>query len=288
MDQFLCRSDEVTAQSALWAPPPGSRAVDPSPQELGTRNRRLAHEGVAAAQELLVKRYRLSESREGFELLRSVSQQCNVKLHTLADAVVRVPAPDRDARLWFPARRRHDPPRLPGLMLEPGSRGSQGAVLKAVLHRVLSIAQTPMGNVQLLNGDRLHLARHTGLNSYFTEFFAFVEGSTTACAEAAAQRRQVTVGDVASAEVFDEASRYAILQAGSRAVHSVPLTHAGGAVLGMVSSHHEHPVVGFTGAQLAAFQRTGADVGRWLSWHWNTVVLDALERLHATATRRPD
>lgn len=289
MDQFLCRPEEVTAQ---YGPPdsaPSSRAVHQSLEELATRNRRLAHKGVAAAQGLLVERYRLDEARDGFELLRTVSQQCNVKLHTLADAVVRVPAPDRDARLWFPARRRHDPPRLPGLSLEPGSRGAQGAVLKAVLHRVLSIAQTPMGNVQLLDGDRLHLARHAGLNRYFTEFFAFVDGSTTACGQAAAQRRQVTVGDVASAEVFDEASRHAILQAGSRAAHSVPLTSGSGAILGMVSSHHERPVADFTTAQLAAFQQTGAHTGRWLSWHWNTVVLDALERLHATATatRRP-
>ncbi|WP_309030632.1 hypothetical protein [Streptomyces alfalfae] len=28
---------------------------------------------------------------------------------------------------------------------------------------------------------------------------------------------------------------------------------------------------------------TANDVGRWLSWHWHTIVLDALERLHAQA-----
>ncbi|MEW2266282.1 ANTAR domain-containing protein [Streptomyces sp. NPDC047853] len=240
---------------------------------------------MSAAQELLVERYGLGSPGEGFELLKTVSQQCNVKLHTLADAVVRVPAPDRDARMWFPGRRRASPPRLPGLMLEPGSRGSQGAVLRAVLHRVLSITQTPMGNVQLRDGNRLHLARHTGLNTYFTDFFAFVDTPTTACSQAAAERRQVTVRDVASAELFDEASRYAILQTGSRAVHSVPLTTSRGTVLGMVSSHHEHSLTGFTTAQLAALQQTGTDIGRWLSWHWNTVVLDALERLHITVTR---
>nr|WP_254399282.1 GAF domain-containing protein [Streptomyces sp. AC602_WCS936] len=264
---------------------PAPRVVYRSPEELGERNRRLAHEGVSAAENLLVERYGLRGAGEGFELLKTVSQQCNVKLHTLADAVLRVPAPDRGAGVWFPGRRRLSPPRLPGLMLEPGSRGSQGAVLKAVLHWVLSITQTPMGNVQLMDGNRLHLARHTGLNRYFTEFFAFVDAPPTLCSRAAAQRRQVTVRDVASADVFDEASRYAILQAGSQAAHSVPLTTGRGTVLGMVSSHHERPLTGFTTAQLAALQQTGDDVGRWLSWHWNTIVLDALERLHATATR---
>ncbi len=287
MGQPSCRPDGTSAPSApstsCLAPP----EMCPTPEELGARNRRLAHEGVSAAEKLLVERYGLSDAGEGFELLKAASQQSNVKLHTLADAVLRVPAPDHGAEVWFPGRRRYSPPRLPGLMLEPGSCGSQGAVLKAALHRVLSITQTPMGNVQLRDGSRLHLARHTGLNRYFTDFFAFVEGPTTLCAQAAAERRQVTVRDVARADVFDEASRYAILQTGSRAAHSVPLTTGRGTVVGMVSSHHERPLTGFSTAQLQALQQTGTDVGRWLSWHWNTVVLDALERLHATATRPP-
>ncbi|MFE6286573.1 GAF and ANTAR domain-containing protein [Streptomyces sp. NPDC057877] len=277
--------DALSASSPPSAPALASRVVLPSPEELGARNRRLARERVSRAEGLLVKRYGLASAAEGFELLKTVSQRSNVKLHTLADAVLRTPAPDRDAQVWFPGRRRHDPPRLPGLQLDPGSRSSQGAVLKAVLHRVLSITQTPMGNVQLMDGDRLHLTRHTGLNTYFTEFFAFVDAPTTACSQAAAERRQVTVRDVASADVFDEASRHAILQTGSRAAHSVPLTSGRGTVLGMVSSHHERPLAGFTAAQLQALRQTGTDVGRWLSWHAHTVVLDALEHLHATATR---
>ncbi|MBT2409862.1 ANTAR domain-containing protein [Streptomyces sp. ISL-12] len=269
------------------ATPSGSRPVQWDPrwaqEELDLRNRGLGHAGVGRAQNVLAKRYHLASADQAFELLRTVSQQSNIKLHTLADAVVRTPAPDQDAPLWFPGRARVSPPRLPGLSLDRGSRGSQGAVLKAALHRVLSITQTPMGNVQLAESGRLHLARHTGLNTYFTDFFAFVDAPTTACSQAAAERRQVTVRDVATADVFDEASRFAILQAGSRAAHSVPLTNGKGGVLGMVSSHHERPLAGFTSAQLHALQQTGTDVGRWLSWHWHTVVLDALERLHAQA-----
>ncbi|GAA3310335.1 hypothetical protein GCM10020295_77150 [Streptomyces cinereospinus] len=94
--------------------------------------------------------------------------------------------------------------------------------------------------------------------------------------------------DVATADVFDEASRHAILQAGSRAAHSVPLADHRGVVWGMVSSHHARPLVGFTRAQLTALQRTGSDTGRWLSWHWHTVVLDALEDLHAAAAGGAD
>lgn len=282
MSQLPRSPEEAVAE----APSSSGEAGAPrrSQEELDARNRLFGHAGVADAQEILVDRYRLTSVQEALTLLKSASQRFNVKLHTLADAVVRTPAPDGDTVLWFPRRARHSPPRLPGLSLDRGSHGSQGAVMKATLNRVLSITQTPMGNVQLAGSGRLHLARHTGLNKYFTDFFAFVDAPTTACSQAAAERRQVTVTDVATAAVFDEASRHAILQTGSRAAHSVPLVSRAGAVLGMVSSHHERPLRGFTRAQLAALQQTGTDAGRWLSWHRSTVVLDALEHLHATAT----
>ncbi|WAU83266.1 GAF and ANTAR domain-containing protein [Streptomyces sp. Qhu-G9] len=261
----------------------GSGASRWRQNDLDQRNRLYGHHGVARAQEVLVKRYGFASTGEAFALLKDISQRCNIKLATLADAVVRTPAPDHDTELWFPNRPRYDPPGLPFL---PGGRDrhtSQGLVLKAVLHRVLSITQTPMGNVQLAESGRLRLARHAGLNKYFTDFFAFVDASTTLCSQAAAERRQVTVRDVATSPLFDEASRHAVLQANSRAAHSVPLVNRAGVPLGMVSSHHEQPLAGFTHAQLAALWQTGVDSGRWLSWHWNTVVLDALEQLHTTA-----
>lgn len=263
--------------------PPAQREARWTQEDLDLRNRGMGHAGVARAQDILAKRYGLDSTERAFALLRTVSQQSNIKLHTLADAIVRTPAPDFDAPLWFPGRARFGPPPLPGLSIDTGSPGSQGAVLKAALHRVLSVTQTPMGNVQLAQSGRLHLARHTGLNPYFTDFFAFVDAPTTACSQAAAERRQVTVPDVATAPVFDEASRHAILQTGSRAAHSIPLTNGRGAVLGMVSSHHDRPLAGFTRAQLHTLHQTANDVGRWLSWHWHTIVLDALERLHAQA-----
>ncbi|MFD9393016.1 ANTAR domain-containing protein [Streptomyces sp. NPDC060000] len=273
--------------SPAYAPDPGSGqegAQRWQQDDLDLRNRLFGRAGVARAEGLLLQRYGLGSTDEAFALLRGVSQRFNIKLSTLADAVVRTPAPDHDTRLWFPRRARPARPWLPGLPVE-GNGTSQGAVVKAVLQRVLSITQTPMGNVQLAESGRLRLARHTGLNKYFTDFFAFVDAPTTSCSQAATQRRQITVRDVATDEVFDEASRHAILQTGSRAAHSVPLVNGVGVPLGMVSSHHERPLTELTHAQLAALRQTGLDVGRWLAWHWNTVVLDALEYLHATGTR---
>lgn len=244
------------------------------------RNRLHARPGISLAQGILMERYRLSDPATAFTLLREASQRRNIKLHTLADAVIRTPAPDHDAAVWFPGRARYSPPPLPGVPVAPADRTSHGAVLSGVLRRVLSITQAGMGNVQLVEGGVLRLEKHTGLNRRFTDFFAFVEGSTTSCSEASEQRRQVTVPDVAAADVFDEESRAAILQAGSRACHSVPLVDRAGPVLGVVSSHHTRPLAGFTHAQLRSLAETGEAAGRWLSWYRRTVVLDALEHLH--------
>ncbi|MEV4048339.1 MULTISPECIES: ANTAR domain-containing protein [unclassified Streptomyces] len=68
---------------------------------------------------MLARRYRLECADAAFELLKTSSQRSDVKLHTLADAVVRTAAPDRDATPWFPGRARFGPPRLPGA--PPGS-----------------------------------------------------------------------------------------------------------------------------------------------------------------------
>ncbi|MFE1009772.1 ANTAR domain-containing protein [Streptomyces sp. NPDC058794] len=247
------------------------------------RNRRLAHAGVARAQEILVGRYRLAGSEASFELLRQTSQRFNIKLHTLADAVTHVPPPGPGAAQWFPRRARYSPPPLPGLGVEGAERRHHGAVLRAAMRRMLHITDTGMGNVQLAENGLLRLEKHTGLNQEFTDFFAFVQDSTTACAQAAQERRQVTVKDAAVADIFDDGSRHAILQAGARGVHSLPLTSPSGAVLGMVSCHHERPLPGLTQAQLTALDGLGTQVGRWLLWHRHTVVLDALEHLHTVS-----
>ncbi|MFE1797922.1 GAF and ANTAR domain-containing protein [Streptomyces sp. NPDC059517] len=258
------------------APEPGETAAQ--------RNRRLAHIGVAHAQRVLTGRYRLASQQEAFELLRQTSQQFNIKLHTLADAVLHTAAPDADAGLWFPRRARYSPPPLPNLAVDEASRTNHGVVLRNAMRRVLHITETTMGNVQLSEQGMLRLEKHTGLNQEFTDFFAFVGDSTTSCAQSAEQRRQVTVKDVAVADIFDDESRHAILQAGSRAAHSVPLVGRKDRVVGIISSHHEQPLTDFSRAQLAALEAVGTQVGRWLLWHRHTMVLDALEQLHATAT----
>ncbi|MFC9279140.1 GAF domain-containing protein [Streptomyces collinus] len=262
--------------------PRGSQDAGPV---LDERNRRLAHAGVARAENLLVRHYRLSSRREAFDLLRDASQQFNIKLHTLADVAAQLPAPGPDAPGWMPSRPRSAEPPVPVLRAVGAGFDSPGAVLTAALRRTLGITGARMGDVQLVENGMLRMAKHVGMNRRFSEYFAFVEASTTACAQAALDGRQVTVKDVASSDTFDDGSRQAILQTGSRACHSVPLLRPNGTVIGMISSHHGHPLRDLAPAQLTVLQELGNQVGRWLWWYRNTAVVAALNHLHTRAVR---
>lgn len=253
---------------------------------VGERNRRLAHAGVARAEKLLMSRYGISSQQEAFDLLRRTSQRFNIKLHVLAEVAARLPAPDAQAPHWAPSRRRGPEPPMPALRAGGAGRAGYGAVLKAALDRTLHLTGAEMGNVQVVESGTLRMERHTGLDRHFTDYFAFVGTSTTSCAQAAEEVRQVTVKDVAASDIFDEGSRRTILEAGSQACHSVPLLGPNGEVRGMISSHHERPLHDLSPDRLGALHELGRQVGLWLSWHRRTVVPVALDHLHRTVTGR--
>ncbi|MET7476040.1 ANTAR domain-containing protein [Streptomyces sp. NPDC005648] len=248
----------------------------------GLRVRARTRPLIAQAQGILQERYRLSDADSAFALLQRASQRHNVKLRTLARVLVAAPRPGTD-ELWFPQRVREPEPALGFVPQHRPDAGNRGAVLSAVLTRTLAVVGADMGNVQV--ADRvdggLYIEKHTGLTEEFVDFFAYVGDDGTACAKAARDIAQVTVRDVESDPVFDEPARAAILAAGCRGVHSVPLTTTSGLCVGMVSAHVAHRLDELSRAQLKALDVLGAESGRWLAWHEGTVVLDALEHVHA-------
>ncbi|WP_320785206.1 ANTAR domain-containing protein [Streptomyces sp. CRN 30] len=238
---------------------------------------------IAQVQGMLRERYALADAESAFALLQHVSQQRNVKLRILAGAVLSVPRPDPREALWFPRRARHAEPRLTFRSARDVGRGNRGEALGAVLSQTLAVLDSGMGNVQ--TADRglggLRLEKHTGLTEEFVDFFGHVNEDGTACALAARSGTQITVTDVSTHPVFSEPARQAILRAGSRACHSVPLTAGPGVCAGMVSAHFEETVKEPTPAQTEALATIGREGGQWLAWYDRTVVLDALEHLHA-------
>jgi hypothetical protein len=248
----------------------------------GLRARAESHPLIAQAQGILQERYELADSDSAFALLQRASQRFNVRMRILAGAVTTLPRPDARQQLWFPRRVRRPEP---ALNVDPGHRpdpGNRGAVLNAVLSQMLAVVGTGMGNVQVADRARggLLIERHTGLSADFIDFFGYVGEDGTSCARAAQDSAQVTVRDVESDPVFTEPAREAILAAGSKACHSVPLTTESGLCLGVVSAHFDSTLDGLTRSQLKALDVLGAEGGRWLAWHDRTVVLDALEHLH--------
>ncbi|GHH42038.1 ANTAR domain-containing protein [Streptomyces candidus] len=286
------------------APAPATSASpSPTPSDLALlraelrhlRARAHTHPLISQAQGILQERYALADGESAFALLQRASQQHNVRMRLLVEAVIRTPGPDPSHHpLWFP-RRTQLP--APPLAFEAARHATgetngtsplnHGTVLRSVLSQLLAITDTDMGNVQLPDRVRggLRLEHHTGLSEDFVDFFAHVGDDATACAEAARTLSQVTVGDVESAALFDEPSRRAILDAGSRAAHSAPLFTSAGICVGMVSAHLDRTVKEMTAAQHKAMTDLGAQAGQWLAWYNRTVLTDALEHLHVLGTR---
>ncbi|MFF7376508.1 ANTAR domain-containing protein [Streptomyces massasporeus] len=237
---------------------------------------------ISQAQGIVQERYALPDAESAFALMQQASQRYNVKLRTLAGVLVTAPRPEGTETLWFPGRVRGPEPDLTFTRAHLSGSGSRRAVLKAVLSSTLAVVGTDMGNVQLSDRVRggLSIEQHTGLTADFVEFFAHVGDDGTACARAARDLAQVTVRDVESDPVFTEPARRAILAAGSRACHSVPLTTESGLCVGMVSAHVDRPLDALTTTQTKTLDTVGNQAGRWLAWHDRTVVLDALEHLH--------
>ncbi|MEU1511788.1 ANTAR domain-containing protein [Streptomyces sp. NPDC005811] len=275
----------------MTAPLPGTADEDPQRGEVlrlraevrDLRARIHAYPLISQAQGMLQERYALPDADGAFSLMRRASQRYNVKMRTLAAALVSTPRPDERTALWFPRRVRRPEPPLAFVPQDGRGGGSRGAVLGAVLHRTLDVVGADMGNVQTVDRvtGQLRIERHTGLTEEFLDFFAYVGEEGTSCAKAASEVAQVTVRDVERDPVFTEPARRAVLAAGSRACHSVPLTTASGACVGMVSAHVDRPLDGLRTTQLTTLAALGAQAGHWLVWHERTVLLDALEHLHA-------
>ncbi|HZE60926.1 MAG TPA: GAF domain-containing protein [Burkholderiales bacterium] len=115
-------------------------------------------------------------------------------------------------------------------------------MLESALDAALEAAHAPMGNVQLKDKDGLHIVTQRGLAQPFLDFFARVTEAQCACGTASQAGSRVVVSDVATDPIFAGSEAGRVLQAaGIRAVQSTPLVSATGNLLGMLSTHYDHP-----------------------------------------------
>jgi len=120
------------------------------------------------------------------------------------------------------------------------SSGSESPLLEILLERSLEITGAAFGNVQTMNWETgyLEIAAQRGFNAEFLKFFEQVgiaDGS--ACALALRERGAVIIEDVTDSTHFSSLGRVAVLNAGVRAVQSVPILSTSDALVGMLSVH---------------------------------------------------
>jgi len=107
------------------------------------------------------------------------------------------------------------------------------AMLESALDAAIEAARADMGNVQLKRDDGLYIVAQRGFKEPFLEFFDRVHDMPSA---------RVVVADIAADPIFaGTEARWLLEAAGVRAVQSTPLIASSGAVLGMLSTHYDHP-----------------------------------------------
>ncbi len=239
---------------------------------------------VARALGILQARYGLPDEQAAHELLRDASQRHNLKMRSVASAVLAAPPPGPGSgEQWFPGRVRRPAPDVAFL-----TRTEQGlsAFLNALLDTALTCMSTNMGSVQLVDQDQggLRLERQRGLTEDYVDFFNHVDGEDTVCGLALRRRTRVVVADVTTDPACAGTEAGEVLRAaGACALQCTPILTPATQAVGMVSTHHHENGRVPTAAEAAELDRIAAEAGAWLHWHQRTVVLDALEYLHRSA-----
>ncbi|MGH3796682.1 MAG: GAF domain-containing protein [Pseudonocardiaceae bacterium] len=114
----------------------------------------------------------------------------------------------------------------------------------AAMEAAYQLTDADLGNVQVL--DRitgyLHIREQRGFGEPFIAFFDSVADHGSACGAALANRELVLVDDVAASPVFaGTPARDVVLDAGVRAVASVPYLDPAGRPAGVLSVHRRDP-----------------------------------------------
>ena len=115
--------------------------------------------------------------------------------------------------------------------------------LNAAIDTATAIAGAQKANLQLLDPTTgaLTIAAQRGFKDSFLNFFASVGDDISACAAAIRSGERVIVEDVRESEIFVGPSKQALLDAGVRAVTSMPLMASTGSLLGVISTHFAGP-----------------------------------------------
>jgi anti-anti-sigma factor len=138
----------------------------------------------------------------------------------------------------------------PLLELEEPSHGGRAvlepsrdvvAICNAAIDAAMRIDGASMANAQLFDPQTrsLRIIAQRGFKTDFLEFFEIVEDDESACGTALNSGRSVWVRSTAASTIFAGTPALDVmLDAGSRAVASVPVMSPRGGLIAMISTHH--------------------------------------------------
>jgi GAF domain-containing protein len=110
----------------------------------------------------------------------------------------------------------------------------------ALLDVALELIGASFGNIQAIDWARgsLEIIRQRGFREEFLQYFKTVTpDDRSACGFALKTRKSIVISDVAGDKNLSPQSRSVILDAGVRAVQSVPIVSTSGAYIGVLSAH---------------------------------------------------
>lgn len=236
----------------------------------------LSRATIRAAIELLQRAHGLTSPDSGFAALQKASQTHNVKLRSVAAAVM---TSDGSVR-----RRRAAPPALS--FSEPGNgQPNRTQVLRDLLATATTLSGADYGAVQLR--DPVHggliIEGHHGFDRAFLDFFSYIDDAGTASGTTMARSTQTFVDDVASSPIYADADRDVVLGAGVRSVLSTPMRDARDAAVGAVTTHFAQPRRSADDRIAATIQQHADECAQWLTWYDATAMPRIVSTAHAAA-----
>jgi anti-anti-sigma factor len=140
------------------------------------------------------------------------------------------------------------------------------AVCTAAIHRAMRIDRTDKANMQLLDPSTgaLRIIAHHGFRRDFLDFFEIVDDAECACGSALSSGRPIWVRDTAASAIFAGTPACDVmLDAGSKAVASVPVRSPNGRLIAMFSTHHNR-CRSWTEERRQQLERLAGSTGRLL------------------------
>ena len=142
--------------------------------------------------------------------------------------------------------------------------GQRAAMLRAALDAALEAGYARMGNLQLHEGNGLHIVVQHGFETPFLEFFACVSDGRWACGSAGSNAQRTVIEDVATDYRFAGSAGATVMEAAhARAVQSTPLIGVNGCVLGVLSTHYREARIP-TGVDFQVMDRIAHRAAFWL------------------------